>query len=147
MNKMNKIINATLAGLLGIVFIGYGCNSVNPDTEEKVSQESSTSTQAKEILKEFSTNKADADAKYLEKVITVSGKVANAVETEDGYNIEIEGENGLETISCAFAKSTLENGTLPNEGEAVEIKGKVTGYTEEDMMGLKTINMVQCLIN
>ena len=143
---MKKILQILPLIIVTSSLIVAGCNSVNPDTETIVTEESSSSAQAADLLNEYSSNKSEADQKYLDKVVTISGKVANAVETESGYNIEIEGKDELETISCAFDKSTLDGANLPEEGSSITVKGKITGYTEEELMGLKTINMVQCLI-
>lgn len=143
---MKKILQILPLIIVTSSLIVAGCNSVNPDTETIVTEESSSSAQAADLLNEYSSNNSEADQKYLDKVVTISGKVANAVETESGYNIEIEGKDELETISCAFDKSTLDGANLPEEGSSITVKGKITGYTEEELMGLKTINMVQCLI-
>lgn len=143
---MNKIKITLSIISTGAIILATSCNSVNPDTETTVTAESSSSLQAKDFLSAYSTNQKEADDKYMNETVSVSGKVANAVATGTGFNIEIEGENSLETVSCAFDSKTLDADALPEEGSSITVKGKVTGYTEEDMMGLKTINMVQCLI-
>lgn len=130
-----------------LIIVLSGCGAMTQDTDKKVSKESVKATNAAEFIANYSANKADYDAKYLDQVITVSGPVANAVVVDGGYNIEIKGEDELQTVSCDFDKTSIKDGALPKVGVEITVRGKCTGYIEEEMMGMKTINMVQCLIN
>ncbi len=141
---MKKIVIAILALAIVGGIVGYYMFS---EETEKVTQEESVETlKAADFISAYSANQSEYNQKYLDKALTISGEVVNAVTTDNGYNIELKGADDLETVSCLFDKSAFEGRELPKEGETINVKGKCTGYTEEDMMGLKTINMVQCLI-
>jgi hypothetical protein len=139
---MKKVFQLLLLILL------FACNSdkkVESSQTEEVAATSNIS--ALEFINAYNANKAQYDKEYIDKIITISGPVANAIETEGGFNIEIAGADNSQTISCGFVKGALKTEDLPAEGEQVTITGKCTGYSEEELMGLKTVYLVQCLIN
>ena len=139
-----KTIYMPFVALLSIMLI-TSCGS-NAKTDKTVKKESIESVSATDFISGYSSSKADYDKKYLDQAVTLSGPVANAVSVDNGFNIEIEGEDGLQTISCNFDKSALTEDKLPKEGDVIKVKGKCTGYQEETEMGLKTVTLVQCLI-
>jgi len=142
--NMKKIILPVLSISLSVLLAACGANS---ETEKTTQKESIESLKANEFIANYASNQAEYDKKYLDQAVTVSGEVVVSESMdEDGFKIEIKGAAEDETINCIFDKSALTAETLPELGSTVAVKGKCTGYTEEDMIGLKTITMVQCLI-
>lgn len=140
--KKNIIPIASLA--LAIFF--YACG-VNTDTEKTIKKDSIERMQASDFLTNYGENHAAYDTKYLDQAVTVQGEVVVSESMdEDGFKVEIKGNAEDETVNCIFDKTALTEETLPEIGSTVVVKGKCTGYTVEDMIGLKTITMVQCLI-
>jgi len=114
-------------------------------TNLATTEESVADFGAKDFLAEYNANKAEADAKYLNKTIVVSGNIANITTMDDKIIVEIEGKDALESVSCNFDKSSIAQDEPFKIGDAIKFKGKCAGFTEDDLMGIKTITMVQCL--
>ena len=122
------------------------CGGSESGSETAKEKEVVEATQAADFIASYSANQAEYDAKYLDKTITVSGPVAYAEALDGGCKVDIKGADDVQIISCNFEEGSLKESELPEEGASVTITGKCTGYIEEEMMGSKTINMVQCLI-
>ena len=132
--------------LTAIMF--FSCtNEQSKDDSNQTEVKAASSSTAKEFIDGYAANKAEYDSKYIDQIITVSGTVANAISVDDGFNIEVAGEDDSQTVSCKFEKDALIKENLPKYGENITISGKCTGYSEEMEMGLKTVYLVQCLIN
>jgi len=117
----------------------------NEETDLATTEKSVADFNAQDLLGEYNADKAAADAKYLNKSIVVSGNILNITPMEDKLIVEIEGKDALESITCNFDKSVVNQAEPFKIGEAIKFKGKCAGFTVDDLMGIKTITMVQCL--
>lgn len=140
---MKKIIIAIL--ILIVVAGAAAYFIVDEKTDLVTTEESVADFGAKDFLAEYIANKADADAKYLNKTIVVSGNIANITPMDDKIIVEIEGKDALESVSCNFDQSAIAADKPLKIGDAIKFKGNCAGFTEDDLMGIKTITMVQCL--
>mgnify|MGYP001228335292 FL=1 len=79
--KKSKII--ALIGILALVIGVLGYNYVMHGGARDLSEETAAYTiTSKEIAKEFTTNTASANKKYLEKAVAIEGIVTNKIENE-----------------------------------------------------------------
>jgi predicted extracellular nuclease len=141
---MNRFITTVTSIFLSIFLISCGANT---NTEKTIKKDSIECMQASDFIVNYGKNHAEYDKKYLDEAVTVQGEVVVSESMdEDGFKVEIKGNGEDETVNCIFDKTALSKEKLPKIGDIVVIKGKCTGYMEEDMIGLKTITMVQCLI-
>ncbi len=131
---------------LAIVGAGVGYYFFNQKTDLATQDKSIASLSAKAFLSEFIKDETAANAKYLNQTVTIEGNVINATEEEGNkVLVELEGNDGLESITCNFDASTFLNKSIPKEGDFIKLKGKCTGYTFEELLELKTVTLVQCL--
>jgi len=80
-----------------------------------------------QIIGEFTKSASAADKKYLEKAITVKGKVTNI----EGLIVILDN-----TVSCEFEQED----SSVKVGETITIKGRVVGF--DDLMG--ELKLDQC---
>lgn len=136
----------TIPFIFAFTLLFASCGA-NEETEKTVKEDSVESLKAADFISAYASNKADYDSKYLDQAITVSGEVVLSESAdEDGFKIEIKGASEEEMVNCLFEAGTMTEEDLPEVGSQAIIKGKCTGYVEDDLMGLKVITMVQCLI-
>ncbi|NUM31938.1 MAG: hypothetical protein HUU47_06405 [Bacteroidetes bacterium] len=85
---------------------------------------------AVDFYKEYSADETTANKKYLNKVIIVSGKIAEIqLENPDEPSIAIETGTDESTINCGFKKEFLNDLKALKTGEIVKIKGKCDGFS------------------
>ena len=80
---------------------------------------------ANELFDAFDTNETEALSKYSEKIIAVTGEVADIKESTEKYNIILKADNAMiGGINCAFTEKQ-KNITI---GKSVTIKGRCQGF-------------------
>ncbi len=94
------------------------------------SEEAAFTLKAKDFVAEFAAKEADANKKYLEKPVVISGIITSVNDKE----VIID-----DVVVCGFtaAEASLKVGQTAN------VKGRVVGF--DDLMG--SVNMDQCSIN
>ncbi|NMH29408.1 OB-fold protein [Flavobacterium silvaticum] len=127
---MNRRTLLLLIGLLLVVLAGATgyYYMMNGGRRDIASEESAYSISPETLLAEFTTNANEANKKYLEKPISVSGTIT-AINTLD---VTVGGN-----VICSFS-------TAPNlkTGAKITIKGRVVGY--DDLMN--EIRLDQCAL-
>lgn len=106
----------------GIIYIMYNKPHRDPSTE------SALQISAMELFRSFETNEAEANGRYLDKVLEVSGKITEITTNQESIPvIVLETENPMFTVRC-----TMENPeTTVSVGDIVKIKGICTGYLSD----------------
>lgn len=89
------------------------------------------------LLKAFETDETAANAKYLDKVIEVSGEISRIEEDGDKKSIYLNTGNEMSSVICEMETGTEMTGLA--QGSKVVIKGKCTGY-------LMDVVLVQCVV-
>jgi hypothetical protein len=80
------------------------------------------------LFKDYETDEVAANAKYLDQVVEVSGKVSDQYVNQQGKTVVLLAtEHPLYGIQCTLNDST--NAPIP--GEVVTIKGICTGYLSD----------------
>ena len=94
------------------------------------SEEAAFTLKAKDFVAEFAAKEADANKKYLEKPVVISGIITSVNNKE----VIID-----DVVVCVFtaAEASLK------VGQTLNVKGRVVGFV--DLMG--SVNMDQCSIN
>lgn len=113
-----------VAGVLGG---GIGYYLWNKKVPSMTSQSSEVSVDAGQLFAEFEQDEAAATAKYVGKIVTVSGKVSEASTLEDGTpKVILETGQGF-GVSCEFDPNTKHPRTEFQPGETLTIKGECAG--------------------
>jgi hypothetical protein len=134
MNKKMKtiLIIVGVLILLGVIagpkIKDYMVN--NMGKRDLQSEEAAFTLKAKDFVAEFAAKEADANKKYLEKPVVISGIITSVNNKE----VIID-----DVVVCGFtaAEASLK------VGQTVSVKGRVVGF--DDLMG--SVNMDQCSIN
>lgn len=121
-----KKIGWTLLALISIAgLIFYYLYSKPVDSLENV-KPSATLT-ADSIFQLFEQNEAKSNELYLNKVISVSGKIQNVLADTSGVAITLQTSSGLFGVTCKMDETNLDVSQY-TEGQTVKIKGLCTGY-------------------
>lgn len=129
------LISGFILAIIGS-FIGYKMyNKPHVDVSETSAE---IIIKASELMDEFSVNENNANKKYLEKIIAVSGKITSiAIENEKPI-VTLQTNDDLGSILCHFDKNGTSIQQL-KEGQTITIKGICTGY-------LMDVVLVKCAL-
>jgi hypothetical protein len=123
MKNWKKII--LTIGILGILTAGSVVLYVYFKPHRDVATEKGVALTAQQLFDAFKANEADANAKYLDKAIELSGEVADITTNQDGNTVaNFKTNDPLFVINCTFK-------TKPDElkpGQTITFKGICTGY-------------------
>ena len=75
---------------------------------------------------------------YLNKVISVSGKIQNVLADTSGVAITLQTSSGLFGVTCKMDETNLDVSHY-SEGQTVKIKGLCTGY-------LMDVILIRCVV-
>jgi hypothetical protein len=120
---------ALLAALvLGLIGLAVGYYMWNKPHENIGSAKADISVSAAELFTAFETDENAANAKYLDKIVEVSGVVSESGTNEDGSARVVLETGGMFGIACSLDPLTQHPRTTFPTGETVKIKGKCSGY-------------------
>jgi hypothetical protein len=104
---------------------------------KKVENAISISSAAATLAKEYSANEKEADAKYLNKAIDVSGTISEVDKNQDGgVMIVLQTDDPTGGVQCALR----DKGANPVKGQNIEIKGFCSGN------GITGVSLTDCVI-
>jgi hypothetical protein len=134
---MKKIsIYILIIGLLGI-FIGY---KVYYKPHINVAEKSiDISITANILLADFSSDETKANAKYLDKIIAVKGRVTKVEFNGEKAAISLQTKDDFGSVVCYLVKDEFKKSAEIKEGQEVVLKGICTGF-------LMDVILVKCII-
>lgn len=113
------------AGLIGAAAGFYLWNKPHQDI---AASKTEVAIGADQLLSEFSADETAANAKYLDKMIAVSGPVRSS-ETDEEGGVKVLLETGSDfAVSCELDKFAKHPRTGFQPGETVTLKGLCSGY-------------------
>ena len=90
--------------------------------------ETSIQITAVDLFRSYETNEVEANGRYLDKVLEVSGKVIEITNNQENFPVIIlETDNPMFAVRCTMEKSDAS----ANVGDTVKIKGICTGYLSD----------------
>lgn len=138
MHKDN-IIRYVVIGIIFLVLVGflvanYFLNKPSPRTVEG---KADYSLNAHQLYAEFEEDEQKANEKYLNKVISVTGKVTDISEPDSlGFTVTF-GTDGMFGVSCEVADA--EQAKYIKDGDSITVKGLCTGI-------LMDVVLIKCMI-
>ena len=129
MNMKKKIIlTAATVFVLTIIsawfFIFYKPTHFKRD----VADENGIITTAKEIVKEFQSNEAASNAKYVNKAVEISGEVLEAKKDQTGNTILVlKSDDALSNVFVTLKSADQ----IASVGSSITIKGICTGFLSD----------------
>ncbi len=112
------LVLAMIGGLIGYKMFNKGHAETKNVTAEFVLSPS-------ELLTAYESDEAAADAKYLDKIIEVKGKIKSINEVENGGSISLDTGNDMASVTCEFESKDAVNGI--KIGDEVTVKGFCSG--------------------
>lgn len=122
-----------LYALLAIAIVLYGVLIIykiyNKPHKNISEQKADFHLKADGLMNEFMQNEVQANAKYLDKVIILEGKMVRHSVSNSGFTILVlKGNNS--TVNCEMAASDSNPLEQKSEGDIVFIKGLFIGYDD-----------------
>ena len=129
MHIMKKILLIGTIIVLSMIIFVYTEYNKPPrlaQNEKAVAQIS-----AKTLFSQFDTNESEAEKKYLDKVIIVSGKLAKIENTEQKYMLILDAHVDIFGVSCTLEEIYQDKDLPVKIGEQIKIKGICKGYLDD----------------
>ena len=115
-------------GIIGLIGLVVGLIIYNKPHKDIKSSAADLQIEASQLLSQFEENESNANTKYLDKLIEVSGSIRETSTDEDGnINVILESENPLSGVICQLDNLTEHKNTSFKPGEKVAFKGLCTG--------------------
>jgi len=124
--KNKKILYAILAvALIGAV---AGYMLWNKPHQDIGAAKADIAIDAIALYNEYNTDENAANAKYLDKVVAITGKVKEAAKDSDGaVKVSLEAGSDMGVVACELSPFANHSRTDFQAGEQVTFKGKCTG--------------------
>ncbi len=121
---MKRILIALLA--LALIGAGVGYYLWNKPHQNMATAKTDLAIDAATLFADYNADEAACNAKYLEKVIAVTGKVKEV--TSDEGNIKVSLETGSDFgVRCVLSTTSTHARTNFSPGETVTLKGTCNG--------------------
>jgi hypothetical protein len=91
------------------------------------SKKAEVEIEAAVLTREFEENEEAANAKYLGKVIAVSGSVNTLTEDEQNISVYLKNAEDISGVMCTISKASINTSQIKT-GDQVKIKGICDGY-------------------
>jgi len=140
---MKKNIKIIIAVLLIMVIGGgyYGYKEFNREHKDTSSLTINEKTDAVSLVSSFETDELAANAKYLNKVIQVTGKIQSAEKDNEGIiTVYLESESMMATVSCQLEKDKIYKTETFTKGNTISITGLCSGF-------LTDVVLMRCVTN
>lgn len=111
-------------GCVGAIVGWYLYNKKPADVKNAGAQ---ATLSASALVAEFNTDEAAANARFLDKVITVSGPVDDVQIVGTGATVFLATDDSVTSVTCSFYDTELEKVKMLRKGTTVKIKGICTG--------------------
>ena len=126
-----------IAIIIGLVVVVGGIAAYmmyNKPHQDMQAADADIRIESHELLSAFENDEAAANAKYLDKVVQVSGTVASVQREGEVIKVILETGNPMSTIICELDPLTEHKRTDFQPGEQVTFKGLCTGMLMDVVM-------------
>ena len=125
MNKKNVILGILLIGVVAIIGVWYFIFYRPTHFKRDVTDEKAIVITAKDIVKEFQSNEAEANKKYLNKAVEITGEVVECKKDQEGHpTVTLKSDDAFSNVQVTLkGDKQLE----AKGGSTITIKGIVNG--------------------
>ena len=123
-------------GILGI----YGYLEYNREAPNSHSLKPAFQLKAPELIRQFETDEPTADARFVDKPISVSGIIGVVKSTDSSASVFLIGKDNVASVICQFDRNHKEEVKDLKRGDTVTVKGICTGY-------LMDVIIVRCVVD
>ena len=136
-----------IAGILLLVGIGVIWYLFSKKYEDTATVKAEYSLPASQLLREFKTNLAEANKRYTEKIVTVTGRVTEIESADTTVNIKMIDTTSGDYVIFAFQSQDMKAVKQIKEGDSVSLKGSCSGGEYSNILDAHFINFKRCTIN
>lgn len=98
------------------------------------------------LITSFENNEADANKKFLDKVIQVEGAVKEVAKDEKGYYTVVLGKTDeMSSVRCSMDSVHQAKAATIEKGAMISVKGICTGFNADELLGSDVI-LNRCVI-
>lgn len=145
--KKNIILFLVFALIIGLAVAYYMYNKPHKNIAESAPDFSTT---ANALFEEYTADEKASNAKYLDKVIELTGKVDHlTLENKLEPNVVLMAADGEGTVTCGFKPEMLEKINKLESGTTIKIKGQckgIIGDAELDLLASPDVVLTKCTI-
>lgn len=123
---LKKILLLLLAA--GLIGGGVGYYLYNKKMPSMAGQKADVTIPAEQLFNEFNNDETAATARYVGKIVAVTGKVREASQMADGTPKVILETGSDFGVSCEFDPNTKHPRTTFEPGATVTLKGECAGF-------------------
>lgn len=136
-----------IAGILLLVGIGVIWYLFSKKYEDTATVKAEYSLPASQLLQEFKTNLVEANKRYTEKIVTVTGRVTEIESADTTVNIKMIDTISGDYVIFAFQSQDMKAVKQIKEGDSVSLKGSCSGGEYSNILDAHFINFKRCTIN
>ena len=127
-----------IAVVFWLILILVGIYFYNKPHRNAAHEKTDVQSDAVALYSQFQQNEASANQKFLDKIIEVSGKIADIHESGNNIIVLLDAGSVPGGINCSFT-NTEHDIQIPRKGSLIKVKGKCTGF-------LMDVNLVDCVL-
>lgn len=137
--------------LIGIAIIVltaviYGYQEYTRTNEDLNYVKANFKIQAVDLIKEFEESEKNANEKFLDKIIAVSGTIRDMIKDDKGYySVVLGAENSMSSVRCSMNAVPDDDTAVLRKGNIIVIKGSCTGFNADELLGSDII-LARCVI-
>lgn len=118
-----------IALVFAILAAAYGYYEYNRPVKGIENEKSDVMVEAAALLTEFESDEVNANKKYFDKIVEVSGTVAKVSEVDGKKSIYLNAGSDLSFIICEL--ENVSDAANITKGQQTSIKGKCTGFLSD----------------
>ncbi len=126
MKKYLKIIvGLVVIGIIAAIAVGLYVFRKAP--ESVANKKADIIVSCKQLVSEYETDEQAANQKYLDKVLEVTGIVADISNDSSGINITLRDNESIQGVVCRIVEKNDFSDNI-SVGDSITVKGICTGY-------------------
>jgi hypothetical protein len=130
--------------VVGLVGVWYIFTEKFDDTTK---QKADFTVNAMDFIKEFQTSDSLANKKYIEKIISIKGRLSEIENADTTINVKMIDSLTGAYIIFAFQKQNTTDTKLLNVGDSIAIKGSCSGGVYSEILETTFISFKRCVIS
>ncbi|MEM9985977.1 MAG: hypothetical protein AAF804_12875 [Bacteroidota bacterium] len=133
-------IIAMVVSCLAALAVTIGYRMYNQPIPSLADQQAAYTLSAAQLLADYQANEVLADERYLDRIISVKGRVKEAPKQLEGTVVLLLGDQGeMASINCSFGPEAAQPAARLKAGEIAVVKGRCTG-------SLLDVNLNRCVL-
>ncbi|TAD92791.1 MAG: hypothetical protein EAY75_01740 [Bacteroidetes bacterium] len=137
------LIVGGLAFLVGAAVVYYLFTLKFDDT---ASTKADFTVNALDLIAEFAKNDTAANAKYTEKIITVSGRVSEVEAVDSTVNLKFTDTTTGNYAIFAFQEQHIAAAKTVKQGDSVSVRGSCSGGSFSSILGTTFVTFKRCAL-